>query len=103
MNIKAFRRPALNENAMSNLVTSVDDFVRPLTNNPILGARILRGVVVASTPTNVPHGLGQAWQGWWVVGKKDNVHVWEDATQAPSSLYITLVADGPGTVDIYIF
>lgn len=88
---------------MTNLVTAIDDYVRPLTNNPILGQVIIKGVDITTASQNIAHGLGRAWQGWWVVSKDANINVWESAAQAPSNLYITLQASGTGTVDIYIF
>ena len=106
MSIKSFRKPPLNESQVVALAAAVDDYVRPLTANPILDFRIIEQVPITSSTSyviKVAHGLGRPWKGWWIVRQSANRTVWESSTQPPSDTYISLTASGACTVDIYIF
>lgn len=102
MAIKGFRKPPQLTAEGQALVSATGDFTRQLENNPLLDGRILSRIAVATTATNIPHLLGRAWVGWFVVSKSSTAVIYE-GTQANSSQYLTLIASTAATVDIYVF
>lgn len=103
MNIKSFRKPPVKDPSMAVTVAAIDDYLRQLTQNPILGSRIVRRVSITTSNVDVAHGLGSPWQGWLVIRKDANINIWETGTQTDSKTYLSLTGSGSGTVDLYIF
>ena len=103
MSIKAFRKPPQTSPELTQLATAVDDYTRPLTQNPVLDSRIIQRIKVSTTKIDIAHSLGRPWVGWWVVRNDGAVVVYEAPVQADRNKYISLVGNGLSTVDLYIF
>lgn len=101
--IRAFRKPAQNTPELTTLANAIDDYTRPLTLNPVLDQKIIQRIKVSTTKIDISHSLGRPWVGWWVVRTDGAVLVYEAPKQANPSQYISLVANGLATVDLYIF
>lgn len=72
--------------------------VRPLLKGPANG--VLISTTVATTPTQVDHGLGRTPTGWFVISAEGPVSVHQTATSANS---LTLVATATTSVKLWIF
>ena len=101
--IKAFRKPPQNTPELSGLATAIDDYTRPLTLNPLLDYRLLPRIKVSTAKIDIAHSLGRPWVGWMVVRTDGAVLVYEAPKQANPSQFISLVANGLATIDLYIF
>jgi hypothetical protein len=101
--LTAFRKPGTQTDEGTRLAAAVDDYTRQLTQNPLLGGRLIQRIAVSTTPVNVAHGLGRSWQGWVVTRVDAGITVFEATTQANSAQFISLDATNSGTIDIYIF
>jgi len=76
-----------------------------LTNGaPFLSGRLLKRVAIGTSATTINHGLGRAWQGWFLTRLGTSTTVLESATQPPdASKQINLQAGFAVTVDLWIF
>lgn len=100
--IKAFKKIAQMQPELQAIVNTIAEFVRPLEQNPTLDFRILEGVVIGTTATDIPHKLGRKWVGWYVVSRTNGVVPYE-TTQTNEATFLTLIAASQTTVDIYVF
>lgn len=100
--IKAFRKIAQTLPELQAVINAVADFVRPLEQNPLIDGRLIEGVVVGTSTTDIPHKLGRPWVGWVVTSRTSSVVPYE-TTQTNTSAFLTLVASSQTTVDIYVF
>jgi hypothetical protein len=100
--IRAFKRIAQKQPELQAVINSVAEFVRPLELNPILDGRIIEGVVIGTSATDIPHKLGRKWVGWFVVSRTSGVVPYE-TTQTNETTLLTLIAASQTTVDIYVF
>lgn len=100
--IRAFKRISQKQPELQAVINSVAEFVRPLELNPILDGRIIEGVVIGTSATDIPHKLGRKWAGWFVVSRTSGVVPYE-TTQTNETTFLTLIAASQTTVDIYVF
>lgn len=84
----------------------IQDNVGTLLNEvaavPILGAVQLVDVLLAATPTNVPHGLGRAWTNFAITSKNANQDVWF-TSRTNDAAFLTLTATGAVTVNLLVW
>lgn len=69
----------------------------------ILDGRLLENVVVTTTATEVPHGLGREPRGWLVVRSSVALSVYEAAPSAYPTLNLRLTATGTDVVSLWVF
>lgn len=100
--IKAFKRIIQKQPELQALVAAISEFVRPLEQNPLLDYRVLKDITITTTTTDIPHTLGRAWQGWFVVSRTNGVVPYE-TTQTNDKQFLSLIAASSTTVDIYVF
>jgi len=103
MALKGFRKPQQTDGPTQALTNAVGDFTRQLEQNPLLDGKILSGVTVGTTSTNIPHTLGRAFRGWFLVRSTSSSVVYEVATQTDASQYLTLMTASSAVFDIYVF
>jgi hypothetical protein len=111
MGLKKLKRFELSTNELNKLQENVANFTDQL-NDVFLNGRILlntdgsviEGITVQTTTTNIPHGLGRAYQGWVVIDVQGNARVWRDATAAvDSTKFLPLVASSSVTIKLWVF
>lgn len=100
--IKAFKKIAQTLPELQAVINSVADFVRPLEQNPVIDGRLIEGVVISTSTTDIPHKLGRSWVGWVVTSRTSGVVPYE-TTQTNSASFLSLTAASQITVDIYVF
>lgn len=100
--IKAFKRLTTTIPEIQQVINNIAEFVKPLENNPILDGRVLSGVSIGTSATNIPHKLGRPWVGWFVISRTSGVVPYE-GTQLNTTDYLTLQAASAITVDLYVF
>ena len=103
MALNAFRNPKQDTQPTQALASAMKDFTRQLEQNPLMDGRILSDIAVGTASTNIVHGLGREFVGWFVVRNASTATVREAATQTKASQFLTLVGSAPTTVSIYIF
>lgn len=89
--------PELNQ-VQDNLVRRVN----PALAAVILDGRLVTGVSVGVTATNVNHGLGRAYQGWVVVNNNTDCRVWSPST-GDASKVIVLQSSAATTLSLWVF
>lgn len=100
--IKAFKKISQITPELQAVVNAIVEFVKPLEQNPILDFRIIESVTITSAGVDVPHKLGRAWRGWFVVSRTNGVVPYEQ-TQTDETKYLSLTAASSTTVDLYVF
>jgi len=82
-----------------------DNFIRrvnPALAAEILDGRMVTGVSVATSATNVNHGLGRAYRGWIVVGNNTDCRVWSPSTSDTTKI-IVLQSSAATTLSLWVF
>lgn len=78
--------------------------LNPVVSNPIVGGRLLEGIVVASGNNTINHGLGEVLQGYTIVKNSAAVTYYDrQLTNPMPDLTLILVASGAATISIYVF
>jgi hypothetical protein len=103
MALKGFRAPQQSDGPTQALAVAVKDFTRQLEKNPLMDGLILSDIVIGTTATDIQHGLGRPFRGWFIIRKNDTATVREDTTQTNEKYYLTLIASSSTTVSIYVF
>lgn len=61
-------------------------------------------IVIQTTTTLVPHGLGRKIQGWQIVDTLSDSRIWRDATStADMTKFLPLKASSPVTIKLWVF
>ena len=100
--VKSFRKTNSADPDIQQLNQAIDDYVRPLTRNPLLDGITIQNVTLSTSEVSVPHKLGRPWIGWIITRRSDGETVYE-GTQINTSLLLVLQATGTTTVDLYVF
>lgn len=88
---------------LNKVQENVQQAVEPLIACPLVGGQMLQNVRVLSGQANmVPHKLGRKPRGWFVVSPKQEVSVWEEFSELPSSM-LKLQASATATINIWVF
>lgn len=87
---------------VSKLQERLQEFFKPLVDNPLLDGLLLGEIEIATTPTLVEHKLRRAPLGWIIVSKNANADVWQ-TTQTLQAAHLTLQASAPVTVTLWVF
>jgi hypothetical protein len=74
--------------------------IQQLSQNPLNGGSLLTAISLKSGSNNVPHKLGRAPQGWFIVSPKAAVTVNETSTNTTN---LVLNASASATVSIFVF
>ncbi len=114
-----FRKVNTSSEMLNRVQNAVADAVDPLLRIPILDGRIVDketnsigqeiDIILSTTPKNVEHKLGRAYQGWFLIDKDANVNVWVDPPVAgvdpnvDRTKYLRLDASGSVIVKIWVF
>ncbi len=78
--------------------------LNPLLANPLMGGRLLEGIVLTTGVNNISHGLQRKLRGYFVVLKSANVTIYDSqATNQMPDLTLILNASGAATVTLYVF
>lgn len=102
MNIKDLKPVSSDNESVNTLYRNLNEFVKQLTNNPLLGGQYLKDVQLSSAPTLVNHSLGQTWQGYIITRQTGLVNIASERTIYDNK-NIKLTADTGVTVDLWIF
>lgn len=102
MNLKSYRKPGCSTQETAALADSVSDYVEQLRPNPMLVGRLIQGIAVSTTETIIDHKLGKTFLGWVVVRNNANVKIYE-STQNNPTLTLSLLAEGPAVIDVWVF
>lgn len=94
------------DNAFQLLQTSWANSLNPLLLNPLNTILILKQIklLAASSPNVVNHKLGQALQGWFIVGQNAaaSIHDQQVQNQTPQ-LTLNLITSADVTVNLAVF
>jgi hypothetical protein len=94
---------------MSRIVDQLQDNIEStldkLTANPFVdGVQVTSVSLAAGQDNYVNHGLGHAFQGWWITDRDGMGEVWQSATTNKSpELYVILQTSVNVIVDLWIF
>lgn len=102
MALKGFRKPQQDTQPTQALANAVKDFTLQLEKNPLLDGLLLKDLSIGTTDTDIVHGLGRPYVGWFVVRRTSAADIYE-GTQTNTSQYLTLIASSAATVSIYVF
>lgn len=78
----------------------------PVLANPIVNGSLLQGITLkaSGTPTQVSHGLGRPYVGWFLSRPTASFSVWETAPTLPASFLTLNSSSGSAqTVDLWVF
>jgi hypothetical protein len=77
---------------------------RSLVTNPLLDGRLLEGVVVGTSSTELSHGLGRKLRGWFPTRRRADARVWDtqDGNTRPE-LTLLLTASAAVTLDLWVY
>lgn len=89
--------PELNQ-VQDNLIRRVN----PALAAEILDGRLVTDVSVATSATNVNHGLGRAYQGWVIVDNNTDCRVWSPST-GDTTKVIVLQSSAATTITLWVF
>jgi len=71
---------------------------------PWLAGNLLTGVPLSGTTSNVSHGLGRAYVGWWLIDLQASAIVYRDTTStADVTLYLPLKASASCTCALWVY
>lgn len=101
MTIKSFKKSSSSTPDLNTLSQSVYDFSEQLVRKEILDGIWLRGVVI-TTVAMVPHSLGRRWNGFIITNKDTFADIIANHNTMDTQT-ITLVANTPVTVDLWVF
>lgn len=101
MTLKAFRAVSSDVQDVNQLSRNVDEFTRPLVQNPLLDGQLLENISISGALL-VNHDLGRPWRGYLITNKNASVDIYA-TRKTTDNLMILLTASGPATVDIWIF
>lgn len=93
------------EDAGFNLFqTGLERTLKPLTTNPLNDGVLLQKVVLASGSNQVAHKLGRKLVGWFPTRVRANATFYDtqDTNLLPEQ-FLTLVASGAVTIDLFVF
>lgn len=87
---------------------SLADAVDDINSQPFLSGKLIKNLSVTSgVAVIVHHGLGQAYQGYFVTRTQGTTSVTvreaAQATTAQAATTVTLVPSASGTIDLFIF
>lgn len=78
--------------------------LNPLLANPLMGGRLLNGIVLTTGVNNINHGLQRKLRGYIVVMKSANVTLYDSQlTNQMPDFTLILNASGAATVSLYVF
>ena len=100
--LKAFKKPGSENPDVNQLSRAVEEFVQPIVSNPLLGGRLLEGLTLTATATQIPHSLGRRWKGFQITNNNTGERVFS-TTRTLDTQYISLQATGSCTVDVWVF
>lgn len=93
-----------NDPGLNLFQTNLQKTLSPIIKNPLTDGVLLQSVVLSSGSNQVKHKLGRKITGWFVTRLRANVTIYD--TQDTNSLpeeFLTLVASGAATVDLFVF
>lgn len=81
------------------------DFLRVMLSQcPFLDGRLIEGVALAAgATTQVAHGLGRAYRGWWVASGSINADYPGEGTSDDATNFLALTVTNAQTVDLWVF
>lgn len=84
--------------------TNLQKTLLPIVGNPLMDGVLLERVMLASGSNQVPHRLGRRLIGWFVTRLRSSVTIYDtqDTNTLPNQ-FLTLVASGTATVDLFVF
>jgi hypothetical protein len=92
-----------NDEQTAQLQSGVVGALNQLQASPLTGAQLITGVIIiAGTPTIVPHGLNKVPTGYLVVSANAASSTWLGTSPAPASV-LSLQASATVTVNILVF
>lgn len=78
--------------------------LQPVLNVPFLDGVLIQSVSVNTTsPTLVPHGLGRAWVGWFVVDQTQGVMIWRPTSVTVPTSILPLMGNATTTINLWVF
>lgn len=95
----------VSDDATFNLFqTGLERTLKPLIQNPLSDGNVLEKIVLTSGTNQVAHKLGRKLLGWFAVRVRSNITLYDSQdTNLLQDKYLTLVASGAGTVDLFVF
>ncbi len=121
MNLKALKKIEIQDVKTSKMFENLNEFLNQLMPNPFIAGNLIETVknpqgkeipiVLTTSTTLVPHGLGQEYTGFYVTYQNAGQTVFIDDTLTntgagqlnSSTKYIPLKATGTVTVKLWVF
>lgn len=76
--------------------------VNPALAAEILDGRLVTGVSVGTSATDVPHGLSRPYRGWILTDNNTDCRVWSPST-GDTSKVIVLQSSAATTISLWVF
>lgn len=78
--------------------------LNPVIANPLIGGRLLTGIVLTTGVNSINHGLQRNLRGYLVTLKSANITIYDSqSANQMQDVFLTLNASGPATVSLYVF
>lgn len=82
---------------------NVNDVIRKWEGVPLLDGLLIEAITLGTTAVDVPHGLGRAYRGWFVVRTNGTATIYEPSVPALRDRFIRLQATGTVVVTLWVF
>jgi len=103
MAVRSFKKMG-SEDDINRIQDNIDAVLRPLQASPIGQGNLLTGVVLINGATEVEHKLGRDLLGWIIVGKNQNLQVWDSqSTNVKKSKTLVLNCTAALVCSIWVF
>lgn len=98
------RREFFEEPRLQRLQTSLEDLLRRQSKIELTDGRLIENVAISTTITEVVHGLGRVFRGWFVTRRSTSAVIFETTAQTDTSKFLSLVSSaGTPTVSLWVF
>lgn len=101
--MKAVKKVSTQLADLNKVQENIQAAVDPIIMCPLVNGVLLVNIRVLTGQANmVPHKLGRRPRGWFVVSPKQDVRVWEEFSELPSSM-LKLQSSANATINLWVF
>lgn len=103
MALKDFKKVDFKDKNMTKFQENITEYFAQF-NNVLLSGRIVSGIQIETSTTNVNHLLGRKFNGWHLLDIQGDARVWRDTTtSADLTKFLPLKASSIVTVSLWVF
>jgi hypothetical protein len=99
-----FRKVISGDRITTQLQTNIEQAVAEVIRNPLIDGRIITGVSLTSTVTQLEHKLNRKIRGYLVLGNSAAALVYDNLSTEPKpELYLPILSTVPTVVNLWVF